>query len=153
MTSTSSSWRPHPSAIFFAALVLQELLYLFLPGVRFIPSPWNLLGIGPIGAGMALHASASRLFAQRGTTRAALAEPSALVVDGPFRWTRNPMYLAGVAILLGAAFVLGSLTPFLVAPLFALVVQGTFIRPEERILARRFGGEYEAYRARVRRWI
>lgn len=152
MTSTSSP-RPHPSALFFAALVIQELLYLFLPGARVIPGPWNLLGGAPIVAGVALHTATSRLFALRGTTRAALGEPSVLVVDGPFRWTRNPMYLAGVVILLGSACVLGSVTPFLVAPLFAGVVQIRFIRVEERMLEERFGEEYQAYRARVRRWI
>ena len=152
MTSTSSP-RPHPSALFFAALVLQELLYLLLPGARVIPGPWNLLGGVAIVAGVALHAATSRLFALRGTTRAALGEPSVLVVDGPFRRTRNPMYLAGVVILLGSACVLGYVTPFLVIPLFASLVQMGFIRVEERMLAERFGTDYLAYRARVRRWI
>jgi len=148
MTSTSS-----PPALFFAALVLQEVLFLFLPGVRLIPGPWNLLGIAPIAVGVALHATTSQLFARHGTTRAALGEPSVLVVDGPFRWTRNPMYLGGVVILLGSACVLGSVTPFLVIPLFATVVQRRFIRVEERMLTTRFGTDYVAYRARVRRWI
>ncbi len=148
MTSTSS-----PPALFFAALVLQEILYLFLPGARVIPGPWNLLGGAAIVAGVALHSATSRLFALRGTTRAALGEPSVLVVDGPFRWTRNPMYLAGVVILLGSACVLGSVTPFLVIPLFASLVQFRFIRVEERMLAERFGTDYLAYGARVRRWI
>ena len=152
MTSTSSPGL-HPSALFFAALVLQELLYLFLPGVRFISGPWNLLGVAPIAVGVALHATTSQIFARHGTTRAALGEPSVLVVDGPFRWTRNPMYLAGVVILLGSACVLGSVTPFLVIPLFAALVQMGFIRVEERMLAERFGTDYVAYRARVRRWI
>ena len=144
---------PKNVALFFAALVTQELLYLLLPGVRFIPAPWNLLGIAPIAMGVALHATASQIFARHGTTRAALGEPSVLVVDGPFRWTRNPMYLGGVIILLGSACVLGSVTPFLAIPLFATVVRMGFIRAEERMLAERFGEEYEAYRDRVRRWI
>jgi protein-S-isoprenylcysteine O-methyltransferase Ste14 len=143
----------HPSALFFAALVLQEILHLFLPGVGLIPGPWNLLGTVPIGAGVALHAATSRLFARRGTTREALGEATVLVEEGPLRWTRNPMYLGGVVILLGSAVVLGSLTPFLVAPLFAAVIQWRFIRMEERMLARRFGEEYLAYQTRVRRWI
>ncbi len=152
MTSTNSP-RLHPSVLFLAALVLQELLYLFLPGVQFIPGPWNLLGGVPIVAGVALHTTTSRLFALCGTTRAALGEPSLLMVTGPFRWTRNPMYLAGILILLGSACVLGSFTPFLVIPLFAALVQMRFIRVEERMLAERFGEEYTAYRARVRRWL
>jgi protein-S-isoprenylcysteine O-methyltransferase Ste14 len=152
MTSTSRP-RPHPSVLFFAALVIQELLYLFLPGVRFIPGPWNLVGVAPIAVGVALHATTSQIFARHGTTRAALGEPSVLVVDGPFQWTRNPMYLAGVVILLGTACVLGCVTPFLVIPLFAALVRTSFIRVEERMLAERFGEEYEAYRNRVRRWL
>jgi protein-S-isoprenylcysteine O-methyltransferase Ste14 len=152
MTSTSSP-RLHPSTLFFAALVLQELLYLLFPGTRLIPVPWNLLGVIPIAAGVALHVATSRLFARHGTGRAALGEPAALVVDGPFRWTRNPMYLGGVVILLGVAWLLGSLMPFLVIPLFLVLVQKTFIHVEERMLAERFGDEYAAYRDRVRRWI
>jgi protein-S-isoprenylcysteine O-methyltransferase Ste14 len=78
---------------------------------------------------------------------------SALVVDGPFRFTRNPVYLGMVLFLFGVGVLLGSLTPFLVIPLFALVIDRRFVRVEEAMLTKAFGPSYSAYQSRVRRWL
>nr|MBA2578847.1 isoprenylcysteine carboxylmethyltransferase family protein [Euzebyaceae bacterium] len=78
---------------------------------------------------------------------------TALVAAGPYRFTRNPMYLglsagtAGVALITGNPWVLALLVPAVG------VADAAFIRPEERYLERTFGDAYRAYRTRVRRWI
>ena len=81
-------------------------------------------------------------------------EPStALAVDGPFRFTRNPLYLALTLFYLGIAVSLDALlTVLLIAPLLAFVTVGV-VKREERYMERKFGQEYLDYKARVRRWL
>ena len=67
--------------------------------------------------------------------------------------TRNPMYLGLTLTLVGIATLLGSLSPWLVVPAFAVAISRLFIRHEEQTLQERFGDEYLAYRKTVRRWI
>jgi len=80
-------------------------------------------------------------------------ETSALVVSGMYRYSRNPMYLGLTLVLLAWAIYLGSIVAFFLLPLFLAYIQRFQIRPEERILAEKFGDEYTAYQLRVRRWI
>lgn len=128
-------------------------LAAFLPGPVVVPWPWNLMGWGAVLAGVLLHMRASVLFRRRGTTRAPRGRPRELVTGGPFGWTRNPMYLAGVLILGGLAVTLARATPFLVVPAFGGWVFRDYIVAEERVLQDHFGEEYATYRSRVRRWI
>jgi protein-S-isoprenylcysteine O-methyltransferase Ste14 len=81
------------------------------------------------------------------------AAESELVTDGPFRYTRNPMYLAIVLFHAGLACLVNALGFALVLPLHILVMQYGVIRHEERHLEHVFEEEYRAYKARVRRWI
>ncbi len=78
---------------------------------------------------------------------------TALVAGGIYRYTRNPMYLGMLLVLLGWSVYLAR--PWALAVLTAFVVYMTRfqIRPEERALERIFGGEFEAYRRTVRRWL
>ncbi|NOT87842.1 MAG: isoprenylcysteine carboxylmethyltransferase family protein [Lysobacter sp.] len=78
---------------------------------------------------------------------------SRLVVEGLNRYSRNPMYLGQLLLLFAWAVILAHPVSALLAPLFALYITRFQIVPEERSLAAHFGAEYEAYRARVRRWI
>ena len=90
---------------------------------------------------------------RRGTTLHPFGEPTALVTDGPYRFSRNPLYLSLALLLLGAAVYLGSLTPFVVVPAFVWAINASFIRPEEAKLAAAFGDAYRDYCRRVRRWL
>jgi protein-S-isoprenylcysteine O-methyltransferase Ste14 len=78
---------------------------------------------------------------------------TALVIEGPFRFTRNPMYLGLAVILVGVALALEALTPFFVIPVFVAIITVGFIVPEETMLKERFGDQYAAFQARVRRWL
>lgn len=82
-------------------------------------------------------------------TRPALA----LVTGGPFRWTRNPLYVAAIGVALGVSLWVNGVFPLvLLAPMSLVMHYGVVLR-EERYLLDRFGAEYEAYCARVPRWI
>lgn len=80
-------------------------------------------------------------------------EPKALVTTGPFRFTRNPIYLADLGLLVALGLWTGSVWPLVAAvPLWA-VLERRFIRSEEAALDASFGADYRAWAARVRRWL
>ena len=78
---------------------------------------------------------------------------SALATNGPYRITRNPMYVSLVALYLGASILLNSWWPLVLLPLVVLAVQRFVIAREERYLTSAFPVEYQEYCQRVRRWI
>lgn len=106
-----------------------------------------------IGAGIALALWAALAFRRAKTTLIPHEAPSALVDSGPFRFSRNPIYLADLMILAGWCLALGTPLALLLLVAFQQVLLRRFIRPEEARLATHLGAEYGAYRARVRRWI
>lgn len=77
---------------------------------------------------------------------------ASLIVHGPFRISRNPLYLAAALLHLGLALTANALWPLLLL-LPALVIVNVLIKREEGYLSRRFGVEYDEYRRRVRRWV
>jgi protein-S-isoprenylcysteine O-methyltransferase Ste14 len=77
----------------------------------------------------------------------------ALVIRGPYRFTRNPMYIGMALLCAGIACWMNALWALLGVPLSLLAVRLYVIRREEAYLTRRFGDEYLAYKARVRRWL
>lgn len=99
-----------------------------------------------------LFMAASR-FQAAGTNIPPTLPTTALVVDGIYRRTRNPLYLGATLIYLGLGVAAGSLWAIaLVIPLLWVINTGV-IAPEERYLERKFGDAYRAYKARVRRWV
>ena len=80
-------------------------------------------------------------------------EADKLVTQGPFRYSRNPMYLGLGLVLTGTWLLLGALSCVLGVLIFLVVADCWYIRSEERMLQRKFGPAFDAYRARTRRWI
>jgi protein-S-isoprenylcysteine O-methyltransferase Ste14 len=78
---------------------------------------------------------------------------SSLVTTGVYRFTRNPMYLGLLLILLGWAVFLFNPVAFLFVPIFVLYINRFQIKPEEQVLSSLFGAEYIAYKGHVRRWL
>lgn len=76
-----------------------------------------------------------------------------LATDGPFQWSRNPIYVSHVAIVFGLGLLMGSPFTMMFAPLLAIALQKLSIEPEERHLTQKFGEEYRAYMARTPRWL
>ena len=106
-----------------------------------------------IGGGLTVAICVEVIFTRRGTTIMPFREASVLVKDGPFRYSRNPIYCGMATALIGLGLLMGTAVPFVVIPTFVLIIDIYFIRAEEAVLETAFGAEYLAYKARVRRWI
>lgn len=77
----------------------------------------------------------------------------AIVSGGPYRYTRNPIYLSMILLYTGVAVLTNALWPMLLLPIVQFVMRRGVIDREERYLERKFGSEYTNYKARVRRWV
>jgi len=142
-----------PPHYFFGFLVLMIGLDFVPVADPLMASPWQWLGIVPVAVGVAIAVVAAGLFRKAGTNIIPLTESSALVTDGPFAFSRNPMYLSMTVALLGVAMLLNSGLPFLAVPVFVTVLFYRFIRHEEALMAETFGEAYLAYKSAVRRWV
>jgi protein-S-isoprenylcysteine O-methyltransferase Ste14 len=129
------------------------VLHAALPVVQLLVSPWNLLGLLPIALGIAVDLLAVFQFGVKRTAFLPGHTPRVLVTDGLFRYSRNPMYLGFVLMLIGFAMLLGSLTPMLLIPVFVVIVERAYIRPDEGILRNTFGAAWETYTRHTRRWL
>lgn len=109
---------------------------------------WSLVGVG----GLLLLWAAWTLRGAR-TSVNPYKPTSALVVDGPYRHSRNPIYLADALIYIGISVVIDTLWPILLLPIALTVLQQGVIAREERYLERKFGDQYRQYQASVRRWL
>jgi protein-S-isoprenylcysteine O-methyltransferase Ste14 len=145
--------RVFPLLFMFVLIAMVASLWLLLPGWRVYGEPATWFGVIPLTVGLLLIPVSAGLFRLRKTTLNPFGESSALVQDGLYRYSRNPMYLGMLLVLAGVAIGSGHLLAFVVLPVFVAVVSRQNIRGEEKFLEARFGDEYRSYKARVRRWI
>ncbi len=147
-----------PPAYLLTSLLLMFILDRYLPFQNIISSTFDYPDFNYMATfvglcGFALTASSALYFKKSATAIRPFETSTALVKGGPYRFTRNPMYLGMVLILIGTAIYLGSLTPWFVIPVFFLIIQECFIKHEEPFLENIFGKEYQDYKCKVRRWI
>jgi protein-S-isoprenylcysteine O-methyltransferase Ste14 len=142
-----------PPVYLLLALGAMLALHWLLPLARLIVPPYSYLGAPLLLAGVCLTASAARAFNKAGTSVVPFEPSTALVTDGLYRYTRNPMYLGLVLIALGVWILLGTLSALLPFAVFIGILEYRFVRREERFLESIFGGQYLGYKGRVRRWI
>ena len=140
-----------PPVWLFLALVAMWVANRWLPIVEFTSVVARVAGAVLIVAGLGIGTQASRAFKRAGTPVVPFERSTALVTDGLFRYTRNPMYLGMVLVLVGVALLLGSLGAWLPIPAFVAIIHVNFIAGEERFLAELFGDEYLAYKRTTRR--
>ena len=132
----------------------------FMAGSWWLAQLWSPLGNtllwsgrGLIGVGIALILWSAWAFRRAKTTIVPHQAPSALVEAGPYRFSRNPIYLADLVIFAGWVLTLGSsLLLILLVPLREVLLRN-FIRPEEAVLTRDLSQPYLDFKARVRRWV
>lgn len=153
--ATSSANRPKmllPPRGFLLALLAQ---------VPLIVSSWPLhpnslemvAGAALIAWGVLLNIWAERLFRWGATGVCPFSPTTVLVKRGPFKLSRNPMYLGLIAISVGVTLATGAFTNIWISVAFAIWLHYAYVLPEEHFMHDRFGAEYEQYTERVPRWI
>jgi len=145
--------RIYPPIIAGICLLLALVLNYFFQSVKMVQPPFNFLGIVVIIGGIVLMAWAFQLFRKKGTTHHPHGEPTVLVTTGPFRFSRNPMYLGMSFVLLGIAIFIGTIPLFLAPLAFFLTINAVVIPREERKLMKIFDQKYLDYKNHVRRWF
>ena len=144
-----------PPFIFLAFLVAATVLEAVvpLPALAGHAIARYLAGAALAACGFVLIGMGMRRFVAAGTNIPPNLPTTALVVDGIYRRTRNPLYLGTTFVYLGLAVAAGSLwAVMLMMPLVWVINVGVIAR-EERYLERKFGDAYRAYKGRVRRWV
>ena len=143
----------YPPVWLVIGLIVIFVVDQYYPIQRFTGGLSQALGSVAIVAGLLLLVLAGGLFKKADTEMIPFREVRALVTDGVYRFTRNPMYLGMALILLGTACTTGTVAGLLVTPVFMAIIEIRFIRPEEHMLRGIFGPEFDDYCSRVRRWL
>jgi protein-S-isoprenylcysteine O-methyltransferase Ste14 len=142
-----------PLAWFAMALVSMTVLHYLLPLIQYVRPPFHYAGVFIGAFAMVMTVMAAGAFKKADTGLVPFDEATALVTDGFFRFTRNPMYLGMVLFLLGMSILFGSFSTLFPIPLFAWIIRANFIVGEERFMEAAFGARYLEYKKKVRRWI
>lgn len=142
-----------PPFIYLAFLLAGLGLEVIAPTALLAAPLRYFVGGALIAGGLALAVVASGRFRAAGTNVRPTLPATALVTDGPYRFTRNPMYVALTAVYLGLTLTADSLWLLILLPLLLAVMHYGVIRREERYLAGKFGTPYHDYVGRVRRWL
>ncbi len=142
-----------PTTFLLIAIVVMAALHFSFPVTRIIAPWWNLLGIIPLALGVIVNLIADQAFQKANTTVKPFKESTALITEGVFRISRNPMYLGFVLVLIGTAVLMRSLTPYVIVLAFAILMDRMYITVEERMLEKEFGTVWEAYKRNTRRWL
>jgi protein-S-isoprenylcysteine O-methyltransferase Ste14 len=145
---------PPPPLLFLACLLAGWGLGFVHPLGTGLPRALRL-GLGSILLLLAFLNAGSALltFRRWRTTVKPNGEASALLSSGPFRWTRNPLYLSLAAVLAGCGLTRNSGWMLLLVPGLVLLLDRLVIAREEVRLRSQFGDDYLAYTQRVRRWL
>ena len=150
---TPPSPRFYPPVLLLMAVVLMVALHYVLPVARWLAWPWRALGALPIAVAVLVGFWGAVQFRRHDTTIIPFEQSTALIAEGPYRYSRNPLYISMTLILVGLWILLGSLSPVVVVPLFVWWISSRFIANEERHLEAQFGRTYLEYKTKVRRWL
>lgn len=141
-----------PPRLFLICVALTVVLGLLVPIGGQLPTALRLLSVPIFLAGAWVVMGSSRHFGRVGTNIVTSDDPDQLVNDRHFRWSRNPMYLGFLTMLVAVAAGVGTASAWVGPVLFFVVASCWYIPFEEGRMQAVFGEEYDAYRATVRRW-
>ena len=142
-----------PTTWFLVLLGITIAAQFIIPHKRIIPFPYNNFGWVFIIAGVILNLWTDNLFKKHNTTVKPYLKPSHFISKGPFRISRNPMYLGMLIILAGTSILFRSIILLIPSFLYLLVMNIFYIRKEETYLLEQFGDEFLSYKKKVRQWI
>jgi protein-S-isoprenylcysteine O-methyltransferase Ste14 len=145
-------WFP-PPLWYLLAIFIGVLLNRRWP-LPIAESPLTIVaGICLVAGWMALASASFGRFRKSKTTIIPIRPAEALVLSGPYRYTRNPMYVSLALLTIACGLFFSTWWPIVLLVPTLVIVRQFVILPEERYLRRRFGAEYDLYARRVRRWL
>lgn len=142
-----------PPRIAITLFAVATSFHLLLPVSWSVNYSAAYLSGAMVSAGFAIMMLAWWQFRGRKVAICPTAKTDHLIMDGVYRFTRNPMYLGMLLMLAGVAFFFGTLPFIAAAAVYFVIIDRWFCRFEEEKLIAAFGHDYEKYRSRVRRWI
>ncbi len=142
-----------PPQLLYISMALGIAGNWLFPIIDIIYFPYNLFGIVPLIFGLLISIAGSNLFEKIGTNIKTFNKPDKLVTEGPFKYSRNPMYLGFVIFLFGISTLLGSLLPFIITIIYFIISNLWYIPFEEKAMALEFGDLYLSYKDKTGRWI
>ena len=151
----SAGVRFPPPFIYLGTLLLglaaDRFVALSYTGIH----PWLQVATGALlfAAGAVMMLAAAGLFRRLGTNIPPSRPTTLIATPGPYRWTRNPMYLGMALVYAGIAVGFDGAIALALLPLVLIVIQRQVIAREERYLEAKFGDDYRRYKAEVRRWL
>jgi protein-S-isoprenylcysteine O-methyltransferase Ste14 len=145
-----------PPFVFVAAFLLGMAIDRWVRDLRFgdasrpvlLVTGWLLIAFG-----LGVMYWAVWTFTRARTSLLPFRPATAMVASGPYRFSRNPMYVGLTLLYVGLSLLTAMAWPLVMLPLALVALTALVIRREERYLEAAFGAEYAAYRARVRRWL
>ena len=143
----------HPPILTLILLVIaySAKRLIFIPFV--VPNILRLIGFSLVVIGFLLGVAAFLAFRKARTTLDPHGSVSAMVSGGIYRFTRNPIYLGFLLMLIGLPLNSGNYWGIVLAPFFVMSMNSLVIEKEEAYLEKKFGDEYTSYKSRVRRWL
>jgi protein-S-isoprenylcysteine O-methyltransferase Ste14 len=143
----------HPPVVTLMFIVLAYVLGRFAPLPFAAPVIVRYLGLAMTFVGFLLGIGAFIEFRKAHTTLDPHGSAKHLVTSGIYRWTRNPIYLGFLLMLIGLPLNSGLYWGIVIAPFFVLMMNRLIIQYEEAYLGKKFGKPYTTYTSRVRRWL
>jgi protein-S-isoprenylcysteine O-methyltransferase Ste14 len=145
--------RVPPPLVFLGGLAVGLALSSWAPTAYLGRAIAHMVGGVLIGIGLLLASSAVYAFFRARTNLRPDRPSSALVRTGPYRFTRNPMYVSMTIVYVGVAVMMQSLWSLLLLPVVVAFIRTKVITREEAYMGRRFGADYLRYKSEVRRWF
>ena len=142
-----------PPIYFLLGLVAMILFSSFVPMGRWLHFPLRYIGIIIIVPGFSLSLGSGMFFRKSGTNPRPGTRATLIVTKGPFKYTRNPMYLGLITMLIGTSILLGTFSPLIVIPIIFLILHTQFVLREEKWMTEWFGNPYLEYKKKTPRWF
>jgi protein-S-isoprenylcysteine O-methyltransferase Ste14 len=143
----------HPPLVALLFIVIAYFLGRFIPLPFLVPPALRYAGLGVTLIGFLLGVGAFVEFRKSRTTLDPHGSSTQLVTAGVFRFSRNPIYLGFLLMIIGLPLNSGIYWGFVSAPLFMITLTRLVIEREEAYLEKKFKGQYADYKSRVRRWL
>jgi protein-S-isoprenylcysteine O-methyltransferase Ste14 len=152
ITNSSAGMKIHPPLLAAGLLAATLILHFILPENRTVD--WHhVIGLLMVAIGTGVCVFPAAVFQAHDTTKNPYGEPATFVVQSPYTFTRNPMYLGLTTVLAGLAIFFGSIVMLVAPAAFVFVIDGKVVPREEETMERLFGQQYLDYKMRVRRWL